>query len=343
MLNNFTNRRIPYSAQIEVNLNCNAKCPFCTLHSLPKTYVNKEMTTDQIKSLMDQLSELGVNVLSLTGGEPTLRKDLPELIYHMGVNHDFINGITSNGFLLPKLIPKFEGLDFISLSLDYPTAELHNRTRGIKVFDRIIESINLANKKDIKVIISTVVMKNNLHLLEDICNLADSLDCSIELYPCEDIVRNFSGKNYRIDHIQDMIPDLTIWANTIRSLKSKFKNILTDHVSIEIVEKGGFGKNQNFHQEILRCHVAEAYLFIRHDGYVDFPCKIQPIKKFNVFNHTLSEIYNSTEAKEIMQMHDSYGFCDGCRIGCAIVSSIPTSWKALYSKYVKGFLDGNLR
>ncbi|GAI78531.1 unnamed protein product, partial [marine sediment metagenome] len=36
------------------------------------------MTTEQIISLIDQISELGVNALSFTGGEPTLRKDLPE-------------------------------------------------------------------------------------------------------------------------------------------------------------------------------------------------------------------------------------------------------------------------
>ncbi|MFW9875676.1 MAG: hypothetical protein ACFFG0_21445 [Candidatus Thorarchaeota archaeon] len=44
-----------------------------------------------------------------------------------------------------------------------------------------------------------------------------------------------------------------------------------------------------------------------------------------------------------MKKHDSYNFCENCRLGCAIASSIPTRWKTVYSKYVRGFLDGNLR
>ena len=343
LLNKCTSKTVPYSAQIEVNLKCNAKCPFCAVDSLPQSYVNKEMTTEQIKYLMDQLRELGVNVLSLTGGEPTLRKDLPELIYHMGVNHDFLTGITSNGYLLPEMIPKFEGLDYILTSLDFPTAELHNKFRGIKVFDNIIDSIRLANKKDIKVIISTVVMKDNLHLLEDICKLAESLNCAIELYPCEDIVWNIKGESYRIDGIQELIPNLSIWVKKVKELRTKYKNILTDTVSMELIEQGGFGGNPHYYQDILRCHVAEAYMFIRHNGYIDYPCKINPLKSFDALHYSLSNIYNCRETRDIMEKHDSYNFCNGCRLGCAIMSSIPTRWKTLYSKYVRGFIDGNLR
>lgn len=342
MLNHFSTRKTPYSAQIEITLRCNARCPFCTVSFLPESYINNEMTTEQIKYLIDQLAEIGVNTLSITGGEPTLRKDLPEIVYYMGIDHNFINGITSNGFLLPKILPKLEGLDFILTSLDYPTAEMHDKSRGIKVFDKVIESIDIANKKDIKVIISTVVMKDNLPLLEDICELAEELDCSIELYPAEDIIWDISGKSYRVDHIQELIPDLTIWANKIRDLRTKFNNILTDPISIEIVAKGGFGGIPK-HQDILRCHVAETYMFIRHNGYIDYPCKINPILSFNPFNHSLLKVHNSKEVKEIMNKHDNFDFCGGCRLGCAIMASIPTKFKTLYAKYVRGYLSGNLR
>ena len=185
------------------------------------------MNTEQIKGLIDQIADLGVLALSFTGGEPTLRKDLPELIYHTGVTHNFMNGLASNGYLLPKLLKenKLEGLDYILLSLDYPTADLHNRMRGIKVFDRVIESIHLANKNDIKVILSTVVMKDNIHLLEDMCQLAEKLGCTIEIYPCEDIIRDFPDKSYKIQQIREFIPVISAWANIIRSLRKKYKNI----------------------------------------------------------------------------------------------------------------------
>jgi len=303
------------------------------------------MTTEQIKYLIDQIADLGVLALSFTGGEPTIRKDLPELIYHTGVIHDFMNGIATNGYLLPKLFKenKLEGLDYILLSLDYPKAELHDQMRGIKVFDKVLESIELANKNDIKTIISTVVMKDNLYYLKDMIELANNLNSSIELYPCEDIIRDFPNNRYQVDEIHDLIPNVSIWANLIRTLRRQYKNILTDPISIEVVEKGGFGGNPSFHQNTLRCHVAEAYLFISHDGFLHYPCKIHPIESFNALKYPLKDIYYSEQVRDIMKKHDNYNFCDNCRLGCAIASSIPTRWKTLYSKYIRGFLDGNLR
>ena len=345
LLNNFTNNKIPYSAQIELTLRCNAKCPFCSIHSIPESYLNNDMSTEQVKNLIDQIADLGVLALSFTGGEPTLRKDLPELIYHTGIVNNFMNGIATNGYLLPKLFKEYEleGLDYILLSLDYPKAELHDKKRGIKVFDKVIESIDLANKRDIKVIISTVVMKDNIYYLSDMCELAEELNCSIELYPCEDIIRDFPNKSFQIDDIHDLIPNISVWADIIRSLRIKFKNILTDPVSVEIIEKGGFGGFPDYYQKLLRCHVAEAYLFVSHDGCINYPCKIHPMESFNALIHPIKRIYNSTEVREIMKNHDNYNFCQKCRLGCAIVSSLPARWKTVYAKYIKGFLDGNLR
>lgn len=327
-----------------MTLRCNGKCPFCSIHSLPSSISGEEMTTDQIKGLIDQIADLGVLALSFTGGEPTLRKDLPELIYHTGVVNNFMNGMATNGYLLPNLFKEhtLEGLDYVLLSLDYPNAELHNKMRGIKVFDRVIESIKLANKNDIKPILSTVVMKDNLQYLKDICDLAENLNCSLEMYPCENIIRDYSNKSYQIDNIHDLIPDISIWANLMRILRKQYKNILTDPISIAVVEKGGFGGYPSYHQKILRCHVAQAYLFISHDGIINYPCKIHPIKSFNALKYPISKIYHSTEVGGIMNNFDSFDFCNGCRLGCAIASSIPTRWKTLYSKYIKGFLNGNL-
>jgi len=345
-MNKFTNKKVPYSAQIELTLRCNATCPFCSIPLIPKRLISNEMSTNQIISLIDQISELGVNALSFTGGEPTLRKDLPELVYHAGVIHDLMNGIATNGYLMPQFLKeksRLEGLDYILLSLDYPTAELHDKTRGIKVFDRVMETIALSNKRDISVIISTVVMKDNLQYLEKICELAENLNCSIELFPCEDIVRDHRNFQYKINNIEDLIPDLSVWAKLLHSLRAKYKNILTDPISINVVEMGGFGGAPEYHQKSLRCHVAEAYLFVRYDGFIDYPCKIHPVKSFNAQKNTINKIYYSSEVREIMKQHDTYDFCDKCRLGCAIASSLPTTWKTLHAKYIQGYLKGNLR
>ncbi len=303
------------------------------------------MNTTQIFKIIDNLAEIGVNVLTFTGGEPTLRKDLPKILYHAGINHNFISGIATNGFLMPKLLKehKFEGLDYILTSIDYPNAKQHDRMRGIKVFDNVIKMIKIVNQRDIKVIISIVAMKDNLYLLEDICELGERLNCTMEIYPCEDIIRNLPDNRCQITNINNIIPNILEWASIIKDLKSKFKNILTDPISIQVVSNGGFGGYPNYYQDILRCHVAEAFLFVSNDGFIYLPCKINPVRRINIFKYNLSDLYNSKEVREIMMKQDSYEFCNGCRLGCAIAASIPTNLKGLYIKFFKGILNGNLR
>ncbi|MBY9007071.1 MAG: radical SAM protein [Candidatus Lokiarchaeota archaeon] len=339
-----TFRKIPYSSQIELTLKCNAKCKFCAIPGIPESLKKKEMTTNQVKNVINQIADLGILSLTFTGGEPTLRKDLPELIYHSGIVHKLITGLASNGLNLPKLLEndKLKGLNYILLSLDYPIAELHDKMRGIKVFDKVLKTISLANKKGIKVIISANIMKKNLKYMVDLCELARNLNCCIELYPCEDIVRKYNGEKYKIDNIDSIIPNLHLWAKMVRYLKKKYKNLLTDRYSIKTIENGGFGGNPKY-QKFIRCRVAEAYLFVRHDGFIDYPCKINPIKRFNALEKPIYSIYNSKEAREIMKQHDNYDFCDGCRLGCSITASLLKDRRTIYEKYVKNFFRGNLK
>ncbi|MHA1728874.1 MAG: radical SAM protein, partial [Promethearchaeota archaeon] len=76
--------RRPSMAQIEITTRCNARCAFCSMWR--PEYQNalknqgREMTTNEIKKIIDDLDKLNITVLSFTGGEPTLRSDIGELI-----------------------------------------------------------------------------------------------------------------------------------------------------------------------------------------------------------------------------------------------------------------------
>jgi len=343
-VNKVSEIKTPYSAQIELTLRCMAKCKFCSIPSIPKSLKNPEMTTDQVKTIIDQIADLGVVALSFTGGEPTLRKDLPELIRYTGIKKNLTTGLATNGYYIPKLLKKklLCGLDYILLSLDFPVPELHDKMRGIDVYKKVIKSIELAHSQNINVIISTNVMKSNLKYLPEICELAKRLDCSIELYPCENIIRCYNGRKYKAEKVEELIPNLHLWAKIIKRLYEDYKNVITDFFSIDTIEKGGFGGDPKY-QHTLRCHVAEAYLFVRHNGFIDFPCKINPLISFNALKYPLSSIYRSSKVINIMKKHDSYDFCDHCRLGCALASSMTANWSTIYEKYIKNIFRGNLR
>ena len=341
-LNNFTHDHVmrPLNAQIELTMRCNARCVFCSIWT--KEYqqeLESEMTTEEVKRIIDDLDKLGVFVLNFTGGEPTLRKDLPELITYASKKGMMVT-LATNGFKLFELLQegKLNDIEFIMVSLDWPDKR-HDEFRGIPLFDKVIKGIRAAVLLRKKVLISTVITKQNFHVMEDMCKLAKSLGAMLELLPCEDIIRDMSNSSHKVDEINQFIPNLNRWANEILQLIPKYPNLTTDPTTVDIIRKGGFG-----HPGIpVRCHVAQAFVNIRYNGEMVFPCKIHPILRVNVSRqfHT-DKIYHSGQVKKIILMRDGFHFCKGCRLGCAIVTSIPTKWSTLIQKYVRMFFNGNL-
>jgi MoaA/NifB/PqqE/SkfB family radical SAM enzyme len=329
----------PLNAQIEITSRCNARCVFCSIWQ--KEYqkdLDQEMTTDQIKRIIDDFSRLGVMVLSFTGGEPTLRKDLPELLRYSR-SKGIMNAMATNGFLLYDMIKKgqLDGVEWIMVSLDWPDAARHNKYRQLEVFDRAIKGIRAAQLERKQVLISTVITKENINYMEEMCKLARNIGVMIEMLPCEDIIRETEKMDHVVNEIESFIPDLSQYANEIRRLNRIYPNLMTDDVTAMVIEAGGFG-----YQKILRCVMAESYLFVRYNGEVVFPCKLHPVLKVDVTKQSLYDVYYSLEARKIMDKKDDFPFCKGCRFGCGIATSIPANLSTLYEKYIRGFFNGNM-
>ncbi|MHA1794597.1 MAG: radical SAM protein [Promethearchaeota archaeon] len=339
-LNNFSFNHIykPLNAQIELTLKCNAKCVFCSIwHPDFQQELAQEMKTNEVKRIIDELHKLDVQVVNFTGGEPTLRKDLPELISYTK-QKGMMPTVATNGLLLYQLIKtqKFKDVELIMVSLDWPFAEKHDQYRGIPIFKQTIKGIRAAVLERKIVIISMVITKENLPYMEEMSKLAQKLGAMIEMLPCENIIRE-QDTPHIVDDIFSFIPDLHKYAAEIRRLVKIYPNIITDTISADIIEAGGFG-----YQNLLHCVSARAFIVINYKGEVVLPCKIHPVLRVNVKKYPLCDVYHSYEAKQIMDMKDGFPFCKGCRLGCAIATSIPTRWATLYEKYIRAFINGNL-
>jgi len=91
-------RKYPVLSEIAVTYRCQNRCFFCYASSPDRGREVPEMTTDEVKLVLDKIvNQARVPTVSFTGGEPTLRKDLPELIAHaksLGMRANLIsNGI----------------------------------------------------------------------------------------------------------------------------------------------------------------------------------------------------------------------------------------------------------
>jgi radical SAM protein with 4Fe4S-binding SPASM domain len=117
----------PYRMDLALTYRCNNECAHC-YNARSRQY--PELSTQQWKDNLDRLWEIGVPHIIFTGGEPTLRADLPELIAHAEKNGQMTGLNTNgrrlkNGAFLQSLVDA--GLDHVQITLESHDAAIHDR------------------------------------------------------------------------------------------------------------------------------------------------------------------------------------------------------------------------
>ena len=133
------------------NWGCNQKCLNCYAANQPKGK-EKELSTDEWKNIIDKLKEARIPQITFTGGEPTLRNDLVELVKYSSW---FVTRLNTNGQLLTKALCSElmeSSLDAIQVTFYSYKKEIHNLLVGCDGFDKTCEGIK--NAIDAKLLIS---------------------------------------------------------------------------------------------------------------------------------------------------------------------------------------------
>jgi MoaA/NifB/PqqE/SkfB family radical SAM enzyme len=139
---------------------------------------NDELTFAQGKKLIDNLADFGVPVLLFSGGEPLVRKDLPDLADY-AVQKGMRAVISTNGTLIsPELarILKDIGLSYVGISLD-GMQKINDRFRGVKgAFKSALDGIENCQAADIKVGLRFTINKFNINEIPYIFDLLEKMD-----------------------------------------------------------------------------------------------------------------------------------------------------------------------
>ena len=184
-------------ATLEVTSKCNSRCNTCNIWRLQADQKEgrRELDTEECCAILKQLRELGCRSIELHGGEPTLRRDLPELVScctRLGMATMFAtNGLSMTEKLASELVEA--GLKQIRFSLEGPR-EVHNLIRGRDdAFDRQMEAIAAIHRADstsrvIKVI-NTTISCMNIDTVERIMDLARQVQIKYVLVFLASVVR----------------------------------------------------------------------------------------------------------------------------------------------------------
>jgi len=145
----------PFLVQIAVTNRCNSRCDYCNYYNRPP----KEFSSSDLFRLIDELSYLGTKRISLVGGEPLLRDDIPEIIEYSN-KRQISCSLVSNGYLVPRYIENLRNLSSLVLSIDGPE-DVHDINREKGSFQKAMVALKLASERGIPVYLSTVLTKHN--------------------------------------------------------------------------------------------------------------------------------------------------------------------------------------
>ncbi len=167
----------PKFARIIVSRNCALRCQMCTFWRKWKA----DPTFEEIKHWIDELAKFGVEEISIGGGEPFLRKDLPQIVERIK-SHGIRCGMTTSGWFINSvpLLPA----DHYEVSIDGVKPETHDKIRGRKgSWERAVKTVKLAKKKYAVSQINFVLQADNYKELVDYCKFAKSLGVKVSIIP----------------------------------------------------------------------------------------------------------------------------------------------------------------
>ena len=158
----------PYRMDLAVTYRCNNDCAHC-YNARERNF--PELTTEQWFKIIDQLWALGVPHIIFTGGEATLRKDLPELIQH-AENNGQITGLNTNARRLSdeKYIQTLvdAGLDHVQVTVESCDEQIHDEMMRAKgAFKQTIQGLKNALNSKLYVMTNTTMLRNNVHKIPE--------------------------------------------------------------------------------------------------------------------------------------------------------------------------------
>ena len=173
---------IPLSVQLDLTYRCNERCVHCYLDHDD----HGEMTTTEIKDLLDQLAAAGVFFLILSGGEIFLRKDLFEIVEYAR-KLLFAVKLKTNAVMIRDAKAKriaALGVESVQISVYSHRAEVHDAITKVRgSFKRTIEGARLLKANGVRVSFANVLMKHNAGDYPQVQALADDLGVGYHVDP----------------------------------------------------------------------------------------------------------------------------------------------------------------
>jgi AdoMet-dependent heme synthase len=308
---------VPFSVQLDLTYRCNEQCVHCYLDHED----HGEMTTAEIKHLLEEMADAGVFILMLSGGEIFLRKDFFEILEYARAL-TFCIKLKTNAVLIREVQAarlRDLGVESIQISIYSHRPEVHDAiTKVPGSLRRSIDAVRFLKSQGLKVIMANVLMTENMNDYHGVRALAEELgaECTLDptITPMMDGDRSVLALNAGESTLQRLFRDEALVGNA------------------DVFCSPPVAPDENS-MDALPCSAGHTACYVSPYGEF-YPCVQFPLSCGNVRQQRFIDIWrDSAQLKEVRSIHlRDLSSCSQCAHGSSC-----TRCPGL------AFMEGNMR
>jgi MoaA/NifB/PqqE/SkfB family radical SAM enzyme len=286
------------------------RCTFCNIWR--KNLFKNEATTPQLEQRLLECWDMGCSIVSFTGGEPLLRKDLEKLLEFSNKKLGLFTGLVTNGILLDKNVDALSKyVDSLAVSFDVNHKQTFNTTRGVDAFEKVKKNIEYARRAGVEIELLSVITKETFPHIDDTIRFAKSLELPIHFSPVDNVPR----ESMETADAQEMkVADSGAVLKKLTEEKRKYKKLHFESDYFKFQASGGFSNT-------FRCSSASSTISLKPDASVALPCPFFTLMKIEKAKK-LKDALKTEEAQNIIEHCGEWDFCNNCTVNCMYVVSL---------------------
>lgn len=283
---------------------CNMRCPHC--YMVAGDEYENELTTEEIKEIIRQFKKSGDGLITLSGGEVALRRDLEEIcLYAKFINQPI--EILTNGIAWPieRIKTIAETLYRVQISIDGYDEETNSFIRGKGAFVKALETVDAFVNEGVK----TEVAITPVYSLD-----LDEVTKFKYIDFAKRLESKYSGKKFKVQFNGELQDGREIrLTDEERSNYSKFiKELLTEYSGIDSTDSAFVG---NMRSGIIKDNCSYGNLTIAANGDVYFCAFIPTLKSIgNIRNLSHESLYELSRVAKSRSNVDNLVPCNTCEI-----------------------------
>lgn len=318
----------PFIVIWETTQACDLACVHCRACAQPLRS-SLELSTDDARRLIDEVAALRAPVFVLTGGDPLKRPDIFELVQYAS-SHGVRISLTPSAtpLLTQEAIHKLKqcGLARLAISLDGPTAEIHDAFRRVPgSYDWTLRAVRWAREVGLPVQINTTITRHNLQYLDSMIAALEQLD--IVLWSVFFLVPTGRGSAIDLISAEEFEQVFEKLYETSRRVKFDIKSTEAQHYRRFLLQRRTEEKRKGNGQSLppmlgtsttdgigrapRGINDGKGFVFVSHLGEV-FPSGFLPVSAGNVRKQSLTDLYRHSPL--FVSLRDSTNLKGKCGI-----------------------------